>query len=228
MKLFIALLFASLLNLSTFAKEKVLFYGSDLNAFELKPGSWEIEPDGSVVCRMEKIKDKKGVERLKGMGFLWTKKKFSDFSLRLDYKLSEGANSGIFYRSNPKDPVQEGFEIQLMDNEGFQKKAKKILPPRKLNASFYDGVAPKGEFSNPVGRWNQAELICKGPQVSFSLNGQLAFSINLDDWKKAGQNPDGTTNKFKTALKDLPRTGYIGFQNHGQVVWFRSIRINIL
>ncbi|MBT5915410.1 MAG: DUF1080 domain-containing protein, partial [Opitutae bacterium] len=62
----------------------------------------------------------------------------------------------------------------------------------------------------------------------FSLNGQLAFSINLDDWKKAGQNPDGTTNKFKTALKDLPRTGYIGFQNHGQVVWFRSIRINIL
>jgi hypothetical protein len=115
-----------------------------------------------------------------------------------------------------------------MDNEGFQKKAKKILPPRKLNASFYDGVAPKGEFSNPVGRWNQAELICKGPQVSFSLNGQLAFSINLDDWKKAGQNPDGTTNKFKTALKDLPRTGHIGFQNHGQVVWFRSIRINIL
>jgi len=59
MKLFTALLFASLLNLSTFAKEKVLFSGSDLNAFELKPGSWEIEPDGSVVCHMEKIKDKK-------------------------------------------------------------------------------------------------------------------------------------------------------------------------
>ena len=228
MKLFIVLVFASLFNLSTFGKDKVLFSGLDLNAFDLKPGSWEIEKDGSVVCRMEKIKDKKGVESLKGMGFLWTQKKFSDFSLRLDYKLSKGANSGIFYRSNPEDPVQEGFEIQLMDNEGFQKKAKKILPSRKLNASFYDGVAPRGEFSNPVGQWNQAELIYKGPQVSFSLNSQLAFSINLDDWKEAGQNPDGTTNKFKTALKDLPRTGHIGFQNHGQVVWFRSIRINIL
>ena len=225
MKLFIVLVFASLFNLSTFGKDKVLFSGLDLNAFDLKPGSWEIEKDGSVVCRMEKIKDKKGVERLKGMGFLWTQKKFSDFSLRLDYKLSKGANSGIFYRSNPEDPVQEGFEIQLMDNEGFQKKAKKILPPRKLNASFYDGVAPKGEFSNPVGQWNHAELICKGPQVSFSLNSQLAFSINLDDWKEAGQNPDGTTNKFKTALKDLPRTGYIGFQNHGQVVWFKNIKL---
>ena len=228
MKLFIVLVFASLLTLSTFAKDQVLFSGLDLNAFDLRPGSWEIEKDGSVVCRMEKIKDKKGVERLKGMGFLWTQKKFSDFSLRLDYKLSEGANSGIFYRSNPEDPVQEGFEIQLMDNEGFQKKAKKILPPRKLNASFYDGVAPKGEFSNPVGQWNQAELICKGPRVSFSLNSQVAFSINLDDWKKAGQNPDGTTNKFKTALKDLPRIGHIGFQNHGQVVWFKNIKIKKL
>jgi hypothetical protein len=221
-------LFTILCCLSIYSKEKVLFSGSDLNAFELKPGSWEIESDGSVVCRMEKIKDKKGLERLKGMGYLWTKKKFSDFSLSLDYKLSEGANSGIFYRSNPKDPVQEGFEIQLMDNNGFQKKAKKELPPRKLNASFYDGVAPNGDYSKPVGKWNHAELRCKDSQVSFSLNGQLAFSINLDDWKEVGQNPDGTTNKFKTALKDLPRTGHIGFQNHGQVVWFRSIRINIL
>jgi hypothetical protein len=65
MKLFIVLVFASLLTLSTFAKDKVLFSGLDLNAFDLRPGSWEIEKDGSVVCRMEKIKDKKGVERLK-------------------------------------------------------------------------------------------------------------------------------------------------------------------
>jgi len=136
MKLFIVLVFASLLNLSTFGKDKVLFSGLDLNAFDLKPGSWEIEKDGSVVCRMEKIKDKKGVERLKGMGFLWTQKKFSDFALRLDYKLSKGANSGIFYRSNPEDPVQEGFEIQLMYNEGFQKKSKKDTSPTKIKCLF--------------------------------------------------------------------------------------------
>ena len=228
MKIFAFLLLANLLTLPSFSKEKILFSGSDLNAFDLRPESWEIAKDGSVVCRMEKIKDKSGVERIKGMGFLWSKKKFGDFILSLEYKLSEGANSGIFYRSDPKDPVQGGFEIQLMDNQGFQKKAKKTLPPRKLNASFYDGKAPKGEYSNPVGQWNQAELSCKGPRVSFSLNGQLAFSINLDDWKEAGKNPDGTTNKFKTALKELPRTGHIGFQNHGQVVWFKNIKIQKL
>ena len=115
-----------------------------------------------------------------------------------------------------------------MDNVGFQKKAKKILPPRKLNASFYDGVAPSGDYSKPIGQWNIAQLTCLGPEVSFRLNGKSAFSINLDDWKLVGKNPDGSSNKFKTALKDLPRKGRIGFQNHGQVVWFRNVSIRIL
>jgi hypothetical protein len=220
------ILILSLLS-SAWAKERVLFDGKSLDAFEYAPGSWEIEKDGSVVCRMEKTKDKKGNERIRGMGYLWTKDEFSDFELSVEYKLSPGANSGIFYRSDKNNPVNRGLEIQLMDNEGFQKKANKVLPPRKLNASFYDGVAPKGDYSKPVGQWNHSRLICKGPEVAFHLNGKLAFKINLDDWKEAGKNPDGSVNKFKTALNDLSRKGRIGFQNHGQVVWFRKISIKI-
>ena len=220
-------LFLTILS-GVWAKERILFNGTSLNAFELGPGSWEIEKDGSVVCRMQKTKDKKGKERIRGMGYLWTKEEFSDFELSLEYKLSAGANSGIFYRSDKNNPVNGGFEIQLMDNEGFQKKANKVLPTRKLNASFYDGVAPKGDFSKPVGQWNHSRLVCKGPEVSFHLNGKVAFKINLDDWKQAGKNPDGSVNKFKVALKDLPREGRIGFQNHGQVVWFRKITIKSL
>ena len=228
MRIYYIIFFNFFLTFSLFSKVEDLFSGSSLATFEFAPNSWEIDSDGSIVCRMEKTKDKKGVERLKGMGYLWTKNNYGDFSLTLDYKLSEGANSGIFYRTNPKDPVQGGFEIQLMDNEGFQKKSNRVLPPRKLNASFYDGVAPKGDFSKPVGQWNNAKLTCKGPMISFHLNGKNAFRINLDDWKEAGKNPDGSTNKFKTALKDLPRTGRIGFQNHGQVVWFKNIQIKQL
>ena len=109
--------------------EQTLFSGTDFKAFELRTGSWEIESDGSMVCLIEKTKDKKGVERLRGMGYIWTKDKFEDFILELEYKLSEGANSGIFYRTDKNDPVQKGFEIQLMDNEGFQKKAKSASSP---------------------------------------------------------------------------------------------------
>ena len=75
---------------------------------------------------MKRAKDKKGVERLVGMGFLWTKREFDDFALSLEYKLSEGANSGIFYRSDKNDPVQGGFEIQLMDDAGFQKRRRRL------------------------------------------------------------------------------------------------------
>ena len=213
---------------SGFANKQLLFSGKDLHAFELSPGSWEIEPDGSMVCRMEKSKDKNGKERIRGMGYIWSKEEFSDFELTLEYKLSAGANSGIFYRTDKNDPVQGGFAIQLMDNEGFQKKAKKALPPRKLNGSFYDGLAPKADYSKPVGKWNRAKLVCNGAFVSFDLNGKNSFRINLNDWKEAGKNPDGSTNKFKTALRDLPRSGSIGFQNHGQVVWFRNIKIREL
>ena len=44
-------------------------------------------------------------------------------------------------------------------------------------------------------------------------------------WNPTGKNPDGTKNKFKAALKDFPRQGFTGFQNHGQQVWFKDVRI---
>jgi len=207
---------------------EVLFDGRSLDKFEFAEGSWEIEKDGSVVCRMQEQKDAKGKTRIRGMGYLWTKREFADFELSLSYKLSPGANSGVFYRTDKGNPVQGGFEIQLMDNEGFQRKANKKLPPRKLNGSFYDGVAPAKDFSKPVGEWNAFRLLCDGSRISCYLNGGKCFSVNLEDWKVPGKNPDGSANKFKNALNDLPRKGRIGFQNHGQVVWFKDIVIRPL
>ena len=207
---------------------EVLFDGMSLDKFEFAEGSWEIEKDGSVVCRMQEQKDAKGKIRIRGMGYLWTKREFADFELSLSYKLSPGANSGVFYRTDKDNPVQGGFEIQLMDNEGFQRNANKKLPPRKLNGSFYDGVAPAKDFSKPVGEWNAFRLLCDGSRITCYLNGGKCFSVNLEDWKIPGKNPDGSANKFKNALNDLPRKGRIGFQNHGQVVWFKDIAIRLL
>lgn len=215
------------LTLSAYSDE-VLFDGKNLKHFEFPEGAWEIEKDGSMVCRMEEQKDKKGNLRLRGKGYIWTKKEFGDFELTLSYKLSPGANSGVFYRTDPTNPVQGGFELQLMDNEGFQKKANRKLPPRKLNGSFYDCLAPAKDFSKPVGQWNKLVLRCDGPVITCHLNGGQCFSVKVDDWDTPGKNPDGSENKFKRALKDLPRTGHIGFQNHGQVVWFKEVVIRPL
>ena len=60
------------------------------------------------------------------------------------------------------------------------------------------------------------------------MNGKKVIDVNIDDWKEPNKNPDGSKNKFKIALKDLPKNGHFGLQYHGQPVWFRSIKINSL
>ena len=206
------------------AEPKILFAGKNLDAWDFTAGAWEVESDGSMACRMKEVKDKKGKTVVRAMGYAWSKKTYGDFELTLSYKLSEGANSGVFYRTDPKNPVQAGLEIQLMDNVGFQKTHGK-KDARKLNGSFYDAQAPEQDAAKPVGEWNTMKLVCKGPKIELYINGLRSFAVNADAWTTPGKNPDGTANKFKKAIKDFPRSGHIGLQNHGQQVWFKDIKI---
>ena len=224
------LLSALLFSLSlpaTAADETVLFDGSNLDAWELAEGAWEIEEDGSLVCRMKDFEADDGSITKRGMGYIWTKADYGDFELSLSYKLSEGANSGVFYRSEKADPVHRGFEVQLMDDAGYQK-AHGPLDARKRNGSFYEGKAPEADSAKPVGEWNTFTLKCEGTRMTCAINGVQVFDVDVNDWPEAGKNPDGTPNKFKVAIKDKPRTGRIGLQNHGQVVWFKDIRVKPL
>lgn len=220
-------LFLASATLASAAPAEVLFDGKNLDAFDFKEGGWVIE-DGAMTCKMEEVKDKKGNVKVKGMGYIWTKKDYSDFSLTLSYRLSEAANSGVFYRTDPGNPVHGGFEIQLMDNAGYERKRGSKMEGRKSNGAFYEGKAAASDPSNPVGEWNKMKLTCRGPRIKVELNGEEIVNVNVDDWDTAGMNPDGTKNKFKNALKDLPRTGKIGFQNHGQVVSFKDVKIRDL
>ncbi|MBI1371393.1 MAG: DUF1080 domain-containing protein [Phycisphaera sp.] len=215
---------AALLAADDTPTTRVLFDGKSLDGWEFTEGGWVLEPDGSMTCRNTKVKDKKGNETERPISNIWAAGTYGDFVLTLQYKLSEGANSGVFYRSNPADPVNGGFEIQLMDNVGFQKTHGQ-KDAKKLNGSFYDCKEPSCDPQNPIGEWNFLFLYCKGPEIALKINGQQTFSVNVNDWDTAGKNPDGTTNKFKTAMKDLPRVGRIGFQNHGQKVWFKDVKI---
>jgi hypothetical protein len=173
------------------------------------------------------VKQKNGEVRLKGMGYIFSKKAYENFELTLDYKLSEGANSGVFFRTDPSDPVQAGFEIQLLDDEGFRP-AKGTMDDKKRNGAFYDCQPPQRYPAKPVGQWNQLKLTCLGPSVRVEINGELVNEFNVDRWDTPQKNPDGSANKFKTALKELPRRGKIGFQNHGHPAWFKQITIREL
>ena len=52
--------------------------------------------------------------------------------------------------------------------------------------------------------------------------------MDLDQWTEKGKNPQGTPNKFSTAYKDMPREGHLGFQYHGNPVWFKNLKIKSL
>lgn len=147
---------------------------------------------------------------------------FDNFVLSCDFKVSKGANSGIFIRTGDMaDPVQTGFEIQIFDSAG--------KPPGKHSCgALYDAVAPSVEASKPAGEWNHIEITADRNLVKVALNGKQVVEADLDRWTEAGKNPDGSKNKFAKALRDFPRRGYVGLQDHNSPVWFRNIKLKRL
>ncbi|MGO9468956.1 MAG: protein kinase domain-containing protein [Isosphaeraceae bacterium] len=145
--------------------------------------------------------------------------KLGDFVLDFDYKLSKGCNSGVFIHvSDLNDPVNTGIEVQLDDAAG-----KGLHDP----GAFYGLVPPRVQAQKPPGVWNHMTVTARGPVVAVSLNGTAVSSINLDDWPVPGKRPDGSDHKFRNvAIARLPRTGYVGFQDHGSDCWFKNIVLN--
>lgn len=185
-----------------------LFNGKNLDGWKARPNGWTVEK--GVLTRKPKS------------GYIWTEKAYGDFVLDVEVKVSKRCNSGIFFRTDPKNAVQGGFEIQVMDTTG-----KKNLGTHD-NGALYDALAPSGNPAKPLGEWNRFIITCKGPHITVNINGTVVVKANLDNWTTGNKNPDGSRNKFRTALKDLPRKGHIGFQDHGQDVWYRNIYLKNL
>lgn len=188
---------------------RMLFDGKSLEGWQnsagKKPGAgWVIE-DGALV-------------RMKGAGDIWTKDRFGDFVLDLEFKTT--GNSGIFIRTDkPRDNVQTGIEIQV-DNPSAK-------PGKHSCGAVYDLVAPKKNAAKK-GAWNHVVITAKDNLLKVVMNGEEIIDMDLNRWTEPGKNPDGTKNKFRTALKDFRREGHIGFQDHGAVVMYRNVKIRPL
>ena len=157
---------------------------------------------------------------------IYTKNRYSNFVLSLDYKVSPKTNSGIYVRvGDPKNPTQTGSEIQIMDDHG--------KPPSKGgNAALYDVKAPSQNLSKPAGEWNHVEITADKNIIKVVLNGQQVIQEDLDQYTTPGKSIDGTKNKFKLALKDKPREGHIALQDHDKQddhnVWYKNIKLTPL
>jgi sugar phosphate isomerase/epimerase len=177
---------------------------ADLSNCTFKEGAWTYED---------------GVLARKGGGDIYTKEQYGDFILDLEFKVDPKSNSGVFIRTaDVKDPVQTGIEIQVFDSFGAE-------PSKHGCGAIYDCLAPEKNTVKKAGEWNHLTVMAFGPRITVTLNDERIINMNLDEWTEAGKNPDGSNNKFRTAYKDMARTGAIGFQDHGNSVWYRNIKI---
>ncbi len=148
-------------------------------------------------------------------------KQFSDFVLKCDVKMDQPfCNSGIFVRTGDlASPVQSGIEVQVISDKN---------PDLHGFGALYDLVAPEKNATLGPGKWDSVEIRCEGPKIDVTVNGEHVTSIDCDEWGVPGKRPDGTSDKFKKSVKDFPRKGYIGLQDHGYNAWFKNIKLREL
>ena len=173
--------------------------------YDAKKDAWQVQ-DGVLTLAK------------KGGGYVWSKESFGDFVLELEFKTA--GNSGVFFRSDPKNPVNAGFEVQVLNSAGKQN------PGKHDAGALYDVMPPK--VNAVTNDWNKLKIEAKGPNLSCWMNGQEQWSVDISKWTEAKKNPDGSKNKFPKPLAELPHKGHIGLQDHGATVSYRNIKIKAL
>ena len=186
-----------------------LFNGRDLAGWTGDTTGYLVE-DGSIVC------GPKGTN-------LFTAGEWSDFVLRVRFRLTPGANNGIGVRAPlAGDAAYDGMEIQVLD-DGHGKYAG-WLKPWQRHGSVYGISASVGSTAalRPAGEWNDEEIVVDGRRVRVTLNGTVIQDVDLD----------AATARGTLSGKDHPglrrASGHVGFLGHGDRVEYRDIRIKAL
>jgi len=191
-----------------------LFDGKTLDGWESakggKPGEgWKVE-DGCI-------------HRSGGSGDILSEKEYGDFTLEFEWRISPGGNSGVKYRVRKSPGGWLGPEYQVLDDAKH--------PNGKVAdtsaGSLYEIVpAAKDKVLLPAGQWNRSKIVAKGTVVEHWLNNQLVLKIDTagKEWPELKK-----ASKF-AKMEDFagPAKGRILLQDHGDEVWFRSIRIEKL
>jgi hypothetical protein len=178
--------------------------------------AWKVE-DGVLHFDPAEAKNGQG-------GDLVTDVEYTNFHLKLEWKVAANSNSGIIFYVNEdlikfKNTYETGLEMQVLDNEGHPDG--KITKHRA--GDLYDLIKSTSEPVKAVGEWNSVDIVCKFGKLTMLLNGVKVVETTLwdDNFKSLV-----ATSKFASwpgfaAFKK----GKIALQDHGNNAWFRNIMI---
>ncbi len=193
---------------------------------ETLPEQWVIK-DSTLTFDTEKRLES---EHKGGKDIIYSVEEFDNFELYLEWKISEGGNSGIFYhlKEGYSGPPEVSPEYQLLDDLKWEEINNAKLEEWQKTAADYAMYIPDNNIKTvkPAGEWNTTRIRFTPELAEHWLNGKkvLSFEPWSDDWHKR---------KAAGKWKDFPdygkfKTGYIGLQDHDSPLWFRNIKIKKL
>ena len=172
--------------------------------------------------------------------------KFQNFELSFDWKVSKGGNSGVFYLIQEVTTEKDGEtilepsyisapEYQILDNANHPD-AKLGKDGNRQSASLYDMIPAVPQNQNAYEQWNEGKILVYKGTVVHSQNGEnvLEYHLWTQQWTDMLQASKFSQEKWPLAFELLNNCGgenhegYIGFQDHGDDVWYRNIRIKVL
>ena len=184
-----------------------LFNGKDLSGWQGMGGptsNWASK-EGILSCTGKS-----------GSQWIATKEEFSDFDLRLEFKIPVNGNSGVFIRAPRKGaPWVAGMEIQVLDDYGPKWKN---LKPAQFTGAIYAVCAPSVRASKKAGEWQSMRIRCQGSTCEVWLNDKSIVKADL-----------GKLAEKNSGVGGLKRAnGFIGLQNHSSPVHYRNLMIKRL
>lgn len=198
---------------------KLLFDGKTTKGWrgyqkaDMPPG-WEVK-DGALTLAKP------------GHADIVTVDEYASFELVFEWRVHEGGNSGLIYRvaETEKQPYLTGPEYQLLDEERHPD-AMKGAEGSHRSGALYDVYPPSKSVCKPAMQWNASKVVLNGNHVEHWLNGVkvVEAEIGSDDWKtRVALSKWAKAEKFAKASK-----GFIDFQDHGDPIELRSIKLRVL
>jgi hypothetical protein len=185
-----------------------VFNGRDFTGWAGPLNNYEVK-DGAIVCKPEKG------------GTIYTRDVFTNFIVRLDFKLPPGGNNGLAIRyPGYGDTAYDGMcECQVLDDH-YEKDTGQTIDPRQAHGSAYGMVAAARGYQRPIGEWNYEEVTVRGSTLKVELNGTVILDADL-----------GKVTEFMAGHAHPGRdrtSGHFGFAGHNDPVMFRHIAIKPL